>query len=70
MVKTYISTSGKEVVIEQMPDAYLVNSLLYYKKRLALLTEKGATGVYVSSIKEIVESLAGEVSKRKLTLDN
>lgn len=70
MVKYYISSSGKVVVIAQMPDAYLVNSLLYYKKRLNLLKEKGATGVYLVQIKEIVESLAEEVSKRKLTLDN
>ena len=70
MVKTYISTAGKEVVIEKMPDAYLVNSLLYYKKRHALLVKSGATGVYVSSIKEIIDSLAEEVSKRNLTLDN
>ncbi len=76
IIKSYVSDSGKKVVISQMPDAYLLNAFAKYKKRMELLDKTGsnlnvATGskiqTYVGLIRSIAWSLKLEIEKRGLT---
>ena len=72
MLKQYISQSGKVVEIGKMPDAYLLNSFAFYRKRVKTLEEsvkgKGNEQIllYKKKLIEIRDSLKAEVERRGL----
>lgn len=49
-----------------MPDAYLLNSYTYYKKRLELVGGSGFVNPYQLELAERVKALKAEIEKRKL----
>ena len=75
IVTEYIGNSGDKVVIANMPDSYLLNSYVKYKKRVELLEKaeskfSKSTGPRIQSyqnlLKSIAYSLKLEVEKRCL----
>ena len=73
-MKSYINKEGKEVVIAEMPDAYLINSYTKYKKNVMLIQEKlitnpnlgGMVQLRLRELIDIKEALKEEVNTRHL----
>lgn len=73
-MKSYINKEGKEVVIAEMPDAYLINSYTKYKKNVMLIHEKlitnpnlgGMVQLRLRELIDIKEALKEEVNTRHL----
>jgi hypothetical protein len=69
-MKQYYNNKGVLVVVSEMPDGYLLNSLAKYKARLKVLIErKGKPGYqiaggYIREVTDFVNSLSVEVKKR------
>lgn len=71
-MKSYINKEGKEVVIAEMPDAYLINSYAKQKKRFddlkKRLEDNPSLAVMISQqmadIENLVLNLKAEVNKR------
>ena len=71
MMTEYINTSGKNVVISDMPDAYLLNSYAKYRARLIELEGKELgkswwVAQYRTQITEVVTALRAEIDHRGL----
>jgi len=73
-MKGYINKEGKEVVIAEMPDAYLINSYTKYKKNVMFIQEKlitnpnlgGMVQLHLREMIDIKEALKKEVDIRHL----
>lgn len=65
-MKSYINNKGVVVVIAEMPDAYLLNSYTYYKKRLELLKPDSFMSDYDVEIANRAKALKAEIERRKL----
>lgn len=66
MIESYLNNKGKLTIISDMPDAYLLNSYSYYKKRMELMKMESFMSQYDLEINDIVNSLKLEIEKRKL----
>lgn len=71
MITEYINTSGKNVVIAEMPDAYLLNSYAKYHKRIVELDSKELgkswwVAQYRTQVNDVVVALRAEIDKRGL----
>lgn len=70
-ITEYINSSGKLIVIRDMPDAYLLNSYAHYRKRADKVksTKLGQSwwlDKYLKSIYEVVDALRAEIDRRGL----
>lgn len=66
MIKKYLNNKGKVVIIAEMPDAYLLNSYAYYKKRMEVAQSEGFMNEYDVELSDRVEALKAEIDRRKL----
>ena len=66
MIKSYLNNKGKEVVIIDMVDAYLLNSYAYYKKRAELIKANSFMSEYDVELGERVKALKAEIDRRNL----
>lgn len=66
MIKSYLNNKGKEVFIDKMVDAYLLNSYAYYKKRMELIKANSFMSEYDMELAERVKALKAEINSRNL----
>lgn len=66
MITEYINNKGDLVVISKMPDAYLLNSYAYYKKRITATRSGSLMSKYDIDLAERAQALKAEIDKRKL----
>lgn len=66
LLKSYLNNKGKEVVIAEMVDAYLLNAYAYYKKRMEIAKTSSFMSEYDVELELRAKSLKAEIEKRKL----
>lgn len=70
-MKQYYNQKGELVIIAEMPDAYLLNSLAKYNARLKEMDDKSQGNAkfmagYRRELRQLVASLKEEVAKRNI----
>ena len=65
-MKSYINNKGKIVIIKDMPDAYLLNSYAYHKKRAEAVKSESFMSEYDIELQRRIEALRTEIMRRKL----